>query len=94
MTGVVISFAKSAIRDLEVLQAGHSGQGSHDVGIKVVTEVLECIEALAEQPGKGRVVPEFGQPFLRELTHPLFRIVYHFDPEHVRVVRLWHSMAS
>jgi hypothetical protein len=39
----------------------------------------------------GRIVPEFDQPFLRELIRPPFRIVYRRDPKHVRVVRVWRS---
>jgi len=37
------------------------------------------------------VVPEFDQPFLRELIHPPFRIVYRRDPKRVRIVRVWRS---
>jgi hypothetical protein len=36
-------------------------------------------------------VPEFDEPFLRELIRPPFRIVYRRDPEHVPVVRVWRS---
>jgi len=39
----------------------------------------------------GRIVPEFQQPFLRELIHRPSRIVYRRDPERVRVVRVWRS---
>ena len=39
----------------------------------------------------GRVVPEFDQPFLRELIRPPFRIVYRREPEFVRIVRIWRS---
>ena len=39
----------------------------------------------------GRIVPEFGQTFLRELIRPPFRIVYRLDPERVRIVRVWRG---
>ena len=39
----------------------------------------------------GRVVPEFDQPFLRELIHLPFRVVYRRDPRRVRIVRVWRS---
>ena len=61
--------------------------------MRVVTAVLECVEALAEEPGAGRVVPEFEQPFLQELIHPPFRILYHHAPRRVRIVRVWLSTA-
>jgi len=46
---------------------------------------------LAEHPDIGRMVPEFGQPFLREWIRPPFRIVYRRDPDHVRIIRVWRS---
>jgi len=49
------------------------------------------VEVLADHPDIGRVVPEFDQPFLRELIHPPFRIVYRRDPFRVRIVRVWRS---
>lgn len=93
MTDTVISFSKTALCDLEAVQAGNSGQGTPEVGMRVVTEALECVEALAEKPVAGRVVPEFAQPFLQELIHPPFRILYHLAPQRVRVVRVWPSTA-
>jgi toxin ParE1/3/4 len=37
------------------------------------------------------VVPEFEQPFLRELIHPPFRVVNRRDAQRVRIVRVWRS---
>jgi hypothetical protein len=37
------------------------------------------------------VVPEFDQPFLRELIHPPFRVVNRRDAQRVRIVRVWRS---
>jgi plasmid stabilization system protein ParE len=44
-----------------------------------------------DHPDLGRFVPEFDQPFLRELIHPPFRIVYRRDPARVRIARAWWS---
>lgn len=93
MADIVISFSKTALCDLDAVQARNSGQGTPEVGMRVVAEVLECVEALAEEPGAGRVVPEFAQPFLQELIHPPFRILYHLTPQRVRIVRIWPSTA-
>ena len=62
-----------------------------EVGECLLGEVVARIEAPADYPDMGRVVPEFDQPFLRELIQPPFRIVYRRDPKHVRVVRVWRS---
>lgn len=88
---MVISFAESALRDLEAVQAWYEEQGLPEVGERLVAEVFQRVQALADHPDMGRVVPEFEQPFLRELIHPPFRIVYRRDPQRVRIVRVWRS---
>ena len=91
MATVAIQFAESAVADLEAVRSWYAGQGVAAVGQRLVGEILEGIEALAEHPDLGRVVPEFDQLFLRELIRPPFRIIYRRDPERVRVVRIWRS---
>jgi plasmid stabilization system protein ParE len=88
---MVIRYAESALRDLEEVQAWYAEQGVPDVGARLVEEVFRRIQALADHPDLGRLVPEFDQPFLRELIHPPFRIVYRRDPKRVRIVRGWRS---
>lgn len=77
---ISISFAESALRDLEVVRVWYAEQGVPDVGARLVAEVFQRIQALVGHPDMGRVVPEFDQPFLREFIHPPFRIVYRRDP--------------
>ena len=88
---VEIRFAKSAVADLEDLTAWYAEQGAGDVGVRLVASILDRVERLAEHPDMGRVVPEFGQPALRELIHAPFRIVYRRDSNAVRVVRVWRA---
>lgn len=88
---MLISFAESALRDLKEVQAWYAEQGVPDVGVRLVAEVFQRVQALADHPDMGRIVPEFDQPFLREVIHPPFRIVYRRDPKRVRVVRVWRS---
>lgn len=90
MSGVLlVRFAESALRDLEDLRFWYADQGVPEVGERFVAEVVAKVEGLATHPDLGRMVPEFGQPFLKELLHPPFRIVYRRDPDRVRVVRVW-----
>ena len=86
-----ISFAESALSDLVGIQEWYAEEGVPEVGDRLVAEMFQRVEVLADQPDIGRIVPEFGQPFLRELIHPPFRIVYRRDPERVRIVRVWRS---
>ena len=91
MPRAIVSVAESAVRDLEEVQAWYVEQGLKDVGTRLVEEIFQRVEALAEDPDMGRVVPEFDQSFLRELIHPPFRIVYRRDSRQVRIVRVWRS---
>ena len=91
MAKVAIRFAESAIADLESIRYWYIEQGVPDVGERLIGDIVASIERLAEHPDMGRIVPEFDQPFLRELVRPPFRIVYRRDARHVRIVRVWRS---
>jgi toxin ParE1/3/4 len=86
-----ISIAESAVRDLEDIRDWYVVHSAPEVGDRLVREIVDRLEQLAEFPDSGRVVPEFDMPWLRELVHPPFRIVYRVDGERVRIVRVWRS---
>jgi len=86
-----ITFAALALADLEAVLAWYADQQVAAVGERLVAEIIECVEPLADYPKIGRIVPEFGLQSLREIIHPPFRIVYRCDRERVRVVRIWRS---
>ena len=91
MAKVAIRIAESALADLESIRTWYAEQEVPEVGERFTGEIVASIEALADHPDMGRIVPEFDQPYLRELIRPPFRIVYRRDPKHVRVVRVWRS---
>ncbi|MCX5875269.1 MAG: type II toxin-antitoxin system RelE/ParE family toxin [Deltaproteobacteria bacterium] len=86
-----ITFAESAVQDMEDILAYYTGQAMPQVGSRLVAEIIADIELLASQPRMGRMVPEFEQDFLLELIRPPFRIVYRVDRDQVRIVRVWRS---
>ena len=91
MPGIDVTFAESALRDLEEIRAWYAEQGVPEVGDQLVAEVFQQVDHLVDHPDMGRMVPEFNQPFLRELIHPPFRIIYRRDPARLRVFRVWRS---
>ncbi len=91
MAKVSVTFAESALRDLEEIQAWYDGELVPEVGRCLVLEIFERVEALRDNPDMGRVVPEFDQRYLREVIHPPFRIVYKREAKKIRVVRVWRS---
>ena len=86
-----ITFAASAIKDLEEVQAWYLGEGAPDAGKRFIAEIVARIERLGAHPLSGRVVPEFNVEHLREIIYPPFRIVYRHDKNKVRIVRIWRS---
>ena len=44
------------------------------MGARLLAEIFQRVQALADHPDMRRVVPEFDQPFLRELIHPPLRV--------------------
>ena len=91
MAKAAIRFAESALTDLEAIRTCYAEQGVPDIGERFVEEIVDRVEALRSHPEMGRIVPEFNQPFLRELIYPPFRIVYRHDPKHVQIVCVWRS---
>ncbi len=88
---VRITFAASAIKDLEDMQAYYAGEDVPDVGKRYTAEIITRVEQLGSHPLSGRVVPEFNVEHLREIIYPPFRIVYRHDKNKVRIVRIWRS---
>jgi toxin ParE1/3/4 len=86
-----ISFAASAVKDLENMRAWYVEQHVPEVGERLLVELVSSIETLADFPESGRVVPEFALPQLREIIHQPFRIVYRVGQGRVRIVRIWRS---
>ena len=86
-----ISFAASAVADLEAIRTWYAEQQVPEVGERLLREVVAHVERLADFPESGRVVPEFDFVRLREIIHPPFRIVYRLGEGRVRVVRVWRS---
>ncbi len=91
MTKVAVELAESAIGDLEGIWDWYAQEQVPEVGERLVTGILDQVESLVTHPEMGRVVPEFGVDWLRELIHSPFRIVYKHESERVRVVRVWRS---
>ncbi len=86
-----VTFAESAIMDLEAIRDYYCEQEVPDVGERFLREIIALVEDLPTYPDRGRIVPEFNQPFLRELIHPPFRIVYRRRAQGIAIVRIWRS---
>jgi toxin ParE1/3/4 len=86
-----ITFALSAVEDLEDIRGWYYEQQIPEVGEKLIKEVLSSLERLTDFPDSGRIVPEFAVPYLKEIIHPPFLIIYRLEKNLIRVVRVWRS---
>jgi addiction module RelE/StbE family toxin len=86
-----ITFAASAVNDLEAIREWYIEQQVPDIGEKLLREIIAQVERLVDFPESGRIVPEFEIVNLREIIFPPFRIVYRLDKDRVRIVRVWRS---
>lgn len=86
-----IQFSESAFDDLEKINEYYEEQGVPHIGINFVTEIIEHIETLLDNPKIGRIVPEFNSEDIRELIHIPFRIVCIIESITIHVVRVWRS---
>ena len=86
-----IHLTDSAIEDLQELQLFYEEQLAPQIGKRFVTEILDRIETLTDNPDIGRIVPEFDTDNIRELIHKPFRVVYLRESTSIFVIRVWRS---
>jgi toxin ParE1/3/4 len=56
-------------------------------------ELIDRALSIAAFPELGRVVPEIGEPAVREIIHGSYRIIYEIyaDRQTIYVLRFWHG---
>ncbi len=55
--------------------------------------LIEQARSIGNFPEMGRIVPEIGEPTVREIIHGSYRIVYELlhNPDAVYILRFWHA---
>ena len=90
--GCKVILTPQSIDDLKeavVFIAPHNPERARTFGHELIDRAL----TLATFPERGRVVPEIGEPAVREIIHGPYRIIYEIFPEQsvVYVLRFWHG---
>ena len=70
-----ITFTNRAIDDLDAINSYRSTY-SPAYADHLIDTIIARVERLKTFPEMGRVVPEFGIAYLRELIHDDYRVVY------------------
>ncbi len=66
-------------------------QDSLEYALSFYEQVREKVENLILFPKMGRIVPELGDPNIRELILRNYRIIYKILGEKIQLVRLFHG---
>jgi len=87
-----VFLAHDALSDLERIVAyiaPHNPAAAERMG----NELLDAALSLRTFPERGRVVPEFRRPELREIIFRSYRIIYRTNlADHsLEIVRFWHG---
>jgi len=90
--GFRLIWSPTASLDLKDISA-FIAEDSVSIAARFGESLLRAVERLASFPRSGRIVPEFGDPTIREVIRKPFRIVYRVDSgKHaVEIVRVWHA---
>jgi len=85
-------WTEPAVADLEEIGqfiSKDNPPAAEKVGSKIIREA----ENVAAFPRLGRIVPEFGNPQIREIISQSYRVIYKFDEEGdlVAILRIWHG---
>jgi plasmid stabilization system protein ParE len=60
---------------------------------RFIRGLFDAVERLPSFPESGRIVPEFGDPSIREVIRQPCRIVYRIkvDSGTIEIARVWHA---
>ena len=75
-------------RALDTLDAGlgYIAQFDPDAAHRLRVAILEALERIRRFPESGRMVPEEGDPDIREVLREPFRIMYGVPPGEIRIL--------
>ena len=85
-----IRWTPHAADEFEAIAEFISADSSHYASLFAMN-VLAVIERLAKFPSSGRVVPELGNPVLREILYGSYRIVYRINAECIEILTIHHG---
>jgi plasmid stabilization system protein ParE len=74
-----------------VFVAEHISRDSETYAATVVRELVAAARSLRAFAERGRRVPEYDDPSVRELIVRRYRLVYRVHPERVDVLRIIHG---
>ena len=85
-----VAWSEGARRELDEAIA-YIAEDSVDSAIGVLERILAVAESLNEMSGRGRIVPERGDPNIRELLVDPFRLLYQVGKTDITILGILHQ---
>jgi toxin ParE1/3/4 len=86
----VVRWTKPAKLDLKQIH-DYIARDSKFYAQKVSQEIVDKSEKLKDFPEIGRIVPEIGDPNIRELIIYSYRLIYEISPNEIQILTLIHG---
>jgi addiction module RelE/StbE family toxin len=87
---VGIRWTEQACQDLQAI-AEFIEKDSSQYARLFVVDIFQAVERIAEFPKSGRMVPELGDPAVRELILGNYRLVYRLKAKYVELLTVYHG---
>jgi plasmid stabilization system protein ParE len=85
-----ISLTESALEDMESVEADINSY-SPRLAKSIISRFFDKFDLIGTFPEMGRVVPEIGNPFIREVFHKKYRIIYLVKENSIEILRVIHG---
>lgn len=85
-----IVWSPQAVSDVAAIKTYISRDSVHYANL-VVTRLIAAVERAGAFPESGRVVPEIGDPAMREILWRSYRLVYRVRGAEVQIVTVFHG---
>ncbi len=85
-----VAWSAGARRELDET-VSYIAEDSIDSAIRVLERILDSAESLSSIGERGRVVPERGDPSIRELLVGPFRLLYHLGESDIVILGVLHQ---
>ena len=87
---LLIRWSPRAARQLEAI-VEYIAKDSERYARIFARQIMRVVRSIPAQPKAGRMVPEYGDPNLRERIHHGYRIVYRLTSDAVEIAAICHG---
>lgn len=87
---VKIKISRQAQKDMRQIYDFVSRESLQNAGM-LIEKIILKIDTLSSFPERGKIVKEFSDPAIREISVYKFRVIYKISPRILRIITIHHS---